>query len=349
MIEGRASKWFVSLALSLGVLSVGALSGCPKKSESDSSKKEEVTKDKDDKKKGDDDDDDSAGYKDGDVLEHISQKCAAGRIYVNLGAISKDPVVKPTFKKLDDKIAESMKGKDGEKFEAAMKALADADIDPGKDVREIAMCLVAKKNIVLAVGGDFAGKDPLAALQKAAVAAEEEKPKKKEVDGVSYLQTEKVAIGLVTPNVIVFSEDVDVFGELAKKQKVSDDWNAGENRLMAFAVKGVEKGIDVVATFTDEGKEVKAQASIEVSGPDAAKMKSDPKGFAKGIKEFVVKSADKLDGTPLSSIADDLRDVKVKVDGNVVTMTATISDKHMALALKKLMDSSEQELEDAFK
>ena len=344
MIDLRRGASFVSLVVSLGFFS-----GCPKKTDTDGSKKDTVTKDDDGKKKGGDDDDDKAGYADGDVLAHVPQKCAMGRFYVNVGALSKDPAIKPTMKKLDDKIAESMKGSDGKKYEAARKALDDAGIDPGRDIREFAMCMQNKKDMVLAIGGDFADKDPLTALQKAIVATDEPKPKKKEADGISYLQTEKVAIGQVTPNVLVFSEDTDLFADVKDKQKISDAWNLGDGRLATLEVKGFEKGVDVSAMLTNEGDDVQFKASIEVSGPDAKKMKSDPDTFAKGVKDFVTKAADKLDGTPLEAIADDLRAVKVKVDGNTVTLTAKIPNKHLASVLKKVMDSSEQDLEDAFK
>jgi hypothetical protein len=88
---------------------------------------------------------------------------------------------------------------------------------------------------------------------------------------------------------------------------------------------------------------------LELSGDDAKKLKSDPDAFAKGIKDFVKKFAGKLDGTPLGAIADDLKDVKVKVDGKTVIITAKISQKHLGSALKKVMESSEEDLENAFK
>ncbi|MEO7093383.1 MAG: hypothetical protein ABI175_09040, partial [Polyangiales bacterium] len=209
-------------------------------------------------------------------------------------------------------------------------------------------CMKDKKDMVMAIGGDL-GKDPLGAIQKAAVAAEEDKPKKKEEDGVSYLATKKVNIALVTPTVVVFGEDLDEVVKLKKKQDVSEDWHLDKNRMMAFQVNAVEKGMDISGTLTDSGDDIQVKGNIELSGAEAKKMKSDPDAFSKGIKDFVKNFAGKLDGTPLEAIADDLKDVKVKVDGSTVTITATIPSKHLGTALKKIMASSESELENAFK
>ncbi|MEO7092559.1 MAG: hypothetical protein ABI175_04860, partial [Polyangiales bacterium] len=260
-----------SLLAFLAVLSLGTLVGCPKKTETDSSKKETVSKDEDDKKKKGDDDDEGGGYAEGDVLAHVPQKCAMGRFYVNFAGIVKDPAVKPLMPKLDDKIAESMKGDDGEKFEAAMKALHDAGVNPAKDVHEFAMCMRSKKDMVLAIGGDL-GTDPLGALQKATVAVDEPKPKKKEEGGVDYLATKKINIGLVSPGVLVFAEDVEEMASMKKKQTVSDDWQAGKGRMLALDVKAVEKNMDIKATLTDAGDDIKAVASMELSGDDAKKL-----------------------------------------------------------------------------
>jgi len=229
-----------------------------------------------------------------------------------------------------------------------MKALHDEGINPAKDVHEFAMCMRSKKDMVMAIAGDL-GKDPLGAIQKATEAADEKKPKKKEEGGVDYLAAEKVNIGLVTPGVIVFAEDLDEVVSMKKAQTVSEDWQAGKGRLLALDVKAVEKNMDIKATLTEDGDDIQAKAMLELSGDDAKKLKQDPDAFAKGIKDFVKKFASKLDGTPLDAIADDLQDVKVKVDGKTVIITAKVSQKHLGSALKKVMESSEEDLENAFK
>lgn len=362
MRGSKAARW-VMLAGALGLL-VPALSGCPKKDDSgktddkktDKSSKSDKNKksgDDDDKgkSKGDDDDDDkgSKEYAQGDVLSHVPKKCSGGRVYLNFEALTKDKAVRPLVAKLDEKMAQALKGPDGKKAESALKALEKAGIDPARDIRELAACLVTgEDDPVIAVGGDFAGKDVLAAIRKAADAADGTTLKEKDADGVKYLQgKDKVLIGLVSPNIIILTKDSDDFAKLAKTNDVSEAWDAGKGRILAFHFEDPKKKKvgNVDAEITDKGADLELKVSVEAAGADAKEIESDPDKAKTNLKKLIGMVADKLDQSPGSTLADDLRAAKITIDGKTVTIVMRLPNKDVATALQKVLDSSEQDLE----
>src|SRR5579859_6824579 len=127
-------------ALFVGALAVcvPALGGCPKKKDDSSSSSDDKSKSSKDKKKsssGDDDDDKGSSSKDfsrGDTLSHVPKSCSLARAYVDYAGLVADPALKVHAEKIDDKIAESIKGDKGKKAEEALKILKKAKIDPGK-------------------------------------------------------------------------------------------------------------------------------------------------------------------------------------------------------------------------
>ena len=328
---------------------VPALAGCPKKSDSSSTSDD---KKKDDKKKsGDDDDDDSAAFSRGDVLKHVPKSCGLARAYVDYAGLLADPALKVNADKIDDKIAQGLKGDQGKKAEQALKILKKAKIDPGKDLREMAVCADGEQDVTLVIGGDFAGKDVLGALQKLSEIDDDstKELKKKDGDGFSYLKGKgKGIIAQLTPNVFAISDSVDTFADLVKPNDQSDKFDAGKGRLVV--VKGASKkdGVDDgELEITNKGDNLELGITATLSGKalkDIAGTK-DPDQAKTAIKQTLQQLAKMVDKSPAADLADDLRDAKVKIDGNTVSVTMKIPNKDLANALQQLVDMNENDLE----
>ena len=320
--------------------------GCSKKSDSSTDK---ATKDDDKKKKGDDDD--SNEFSRGDVLKHVPKQCDLARAYVDYAGLLSDPALKVHADKIDDKIAQGLKGDQGKKAEEALKILKKAKIDPGKDIKEFAVCANDKDDVVAVVGGDFAGKDVLGAIQKLAALDDDsdKEMKKKDGDGFSYLKGKgKGVIAQLTPNVFAIADSVDDFADLVKANDQSSKFDAGKGRLLV--VKGASKkdGIDDgEVELTNKGDNLELGVTATLSGKamkDIAGSK-DPDQAKQMIKATLQELAKMVDKSPASDLADDLRDAKVKIDGNTLSVTMKIPNKDLASALQQLIDMNESDLE----
>ncbi len=363
----KKARW----AMMLGALALTLpIAGCPKKDDSSDKKDDDKKTDKkkskdddkesdgkkskdDDKKKskdGDDDDDKGGGdgkaYARGDVLKHMPKKCEMATIFIDVGGIAKEPAIKKNVGSLDDKLVQAMKGKDGEKAEEVLDILKKAKIDPGADIREIAMCMKGEKNFIIGIGGDFAGKDVLGTISKIGE-KNGETMKKKDADGVSYIQgKDKVLLGMVTPNVFVATEDADDFGTLAKSNDVSSSWDVKEGRLVAIHGASKKDGVDSVTVELNEKSDaVELKIVAELSGKAAAQIKGDSDKIEAKAKEGLDQLAGQLKKGPLAAIADDLKATTLEIDGSKVTVTAKVSNKHLSDLIQTLVDAKESDLE----
>jgi hypothetical protein len=344
---GSKFRW----AMMVGALAIAApmVAGCPKKddtsSKSSDSKKDDKKDDKKGEKSADDDDKDSKEYAQGDILKHVPKKCSLGRVYLNYAGLTDEPAVKKNIHKLDDKFAEAMKGKNGDKAKDILKILEKAEIDPAKDIREIAVCANGEDDVIVAVAGDFGGKDVLGALVKIAD-KEGETLKKKDADGIPYLKgKDKMMLGQVTPTVFVATKDTDDFAKLAKSEDQSADWEVSKGRLIV--VKGAMKkqGVDsLLAELTEKGDALELKIVAELSGKAAKEMDAEDDAEGK-LKKVIAQAADKVEKSPMKDLADDIRDAKVKIDGHKITFSMKCSNKDLGKAIAAISEASESDLE----
>jgi hypothetical protein len=350
---GSKTRW----AMVVGALAISApmLAGCPKKEETTSSATGDKDKEKDkkgaksEKGKGDDDEEKEkgSGYEALSVLKHVPKECGVARVFVNLGGLATMEGTKASFAKLDDKLAESVKGKDGKKMKAVLKIFEKENIDPFKDVREIAFCMDDKGTPIVAVGGDFDGKDVLGAIKKSAEEEGEKDLESSKEEGIEMLHDKKGALAKLSSTVYGFGKDPETIAKYKKEKDQSGAWSVKEGALAV--VHFTEKGNEVDAWITDKDDEMEVKISAEVTGKDGEAMKDDPDAFKKELKKIIAQGTSKLEGTPLAKIADDVKNAKITIDGKKLTIVAKIPQKDLASTLKKLMDASPEELQGMFK
>jgi hypothetical protein len=336
------------LLLTALAMAVPMVAGCPKKedpSKTEPAKKDDNGKSSDKKAAGGDDDKGDKEYAHGEILEHVPKKCAFGRVYLNFAGLSDEPSVKKNMAKLDDKLVDAMKGKSGDKAKDVLRILEKADIDPAKDIKEIAVCANSEDEVIVAVAGDFTGKDVLGALVKIAD-KEGETLKKKEEGGVTYLKgKDKMMLGQITPNVFVATKDVDDFGKLAKAEDQSAEWGVAKGKLIVVKGSMKKQGVDSLACdLTSKGDALELKVAVELSGKAAKELDQEADAEAT-LKKVIEQAAAKVEKSPASAIADDIRDVKIKIDGHKITLTMKCSNKDLGKAISALADASEADLE----
>jgi hypothetical protein len=350
-IGAQARGWIVVAALSS--LGASSLVGCKKKApdESATADKDDKKSDKKGAKKGDDDDaDDAPAYAKGDVLKHMPGKCKTAFFYMDLAGLQKTDAFKDNSDKLQDKLTEAIKGEDGEKAEKVLKAFKKAGINPSKDVQEIAVCVGddTDKDVTIGLGGSYAGKDPIGAITKAMEAGGEDAPKKKSDGGVTYIiekdkKTPSV-IAEVAPGVVLITpgDDVAPLKKLKKAGDVADGYNYGKGRLVSLHGTSPDgKGFkDADFAITSKGSDIEIKASA--SGIDKSTMHeiSDEK-----VKAGKTEIAKMIKGTPFKMLADDIDTLKIKGDGDKITIAITVVGEHLAAAIKTVTDMKEDELE----
>lgn len=318
--------------------------GCKKKDDSTT----KATAD-DKKKKSGDDDDTSADFSRGDTLKHVPKSCKMARGYVDYAGLLADPALKVHASKIDDKIAESIKGENGKKAEKALEILKKAKVDPGKDIHEIAVCADSDQSVMVVVGGDFAGKDVLGAIQK--ISKLEDDPdkemKKKDGDGFSYLKGKgKGIIAQITPNVFAMADDVDAFSDVLKSNDQSSKFAADKGTIVSVTGASKKDGVDEGSlVLTNKGDNQELVISATLSGKAKKEIGSDPDAAKKQIKQVIEELAKMVDSSPAADLADDLRAAKVKVDGDTVTISLKVPNKDLASSLQKLIDMKESDLE----
>lgn len=341
------ARWFVLV----GALAACApvIGGCKKKDDSSTASKDDKSTKKGDKKGGDDDDDDAKEFSRGDVLKHVPKSCSLARAYVDYAGLVADPALKVHAEEIDDKIAQSVKGDQGKKAEQALKILKKANIDVGKDLREMAVCANGQDDVVLVIGGDFAGKDVLGTLAKLSELDDDntKELKKKSGDGFDYVKGKgKGAIAQITPNVFAISDGTDAFKELLKANDQTSKFDVSKGSLII--VKGASKkdGIDDgELSLTNKGDNLELGVTATLSGKAAKELPPDPDQAKIQIRKMLGALSKMLEGSPASDLADDVRDAKVKIDGNTVSVTMKVPNKDLASAMQKVIDMKESDLE----
>jgi hypothetical protein len=331
-------------ALTVCALSV-SLAGCGKKDEKkEGDKSEKATKDDEGgkKKKGD-----GEKYATGSVLKHLPKACKGGRIYVNIGLFLKNEAVEKAAEALEDKFSEKMKKKDGKQLSKAFKSLKKSGIDPARDIREIAFCFEpGMKEGIAAIGGNFAGKDPVGAIATAAEEAGEKELEKKEADGVEYVKDGKEFIALVAPNVLIITKSKAQFADLKAGDGSDEGWDMAKGRIVSFGVNDKKNG-KFNGTITEAGDDLDIKITADFAGDTGDKIEEDPKQFKKGAEAMRDQFEAKLKKGPFKKIADDIGKAKIKVEGSQVTISLTLPASDLGDSIKKAADMSEEDLDTA--
>lgn len=305
-------------------------------------KKEDATADKDGKDGKSSGKKKSGGYSRGEVLSHVPKACKTARVYVDVAGLLRADAVLASADVLQEKLSSMGKSSGDKKAKKGLEALKKAGLDPTHDIKEIAICAGADKNdMTVAIGGDFAGKDPLDAIAKASEAAGEDEPKIKEADGVKYLKAGKAFLGLVAPNVLVFTADKDVFADLAKDNDQSSAWGAGKAKLIAFKGKDKKAG-EFEGSLEEKGEDLVAKLVLDVKG-------LEEKGSSSAVKKQLEATAEqlgkKLKG-PFKKLGDAVADTKFEVDGDTVTVKISVPSADLADVIKKLAAMEEKDLKE---
>ncbi|MFI5299710.1 MAG: hypothetical protein ACHREM_16610 [Polyangiales bacterium] len=338
----------VAALAAFGTSQVACKKDSPK--ESASADKGDKKSDKKGDKKGDDDGDDAPAYTKGDVLKHMPGKCKTAFFYMDLAGLQKTDAFKDNADKLQDKLAESIKGEDGEKAEKVLKAFKKSGINPTKDVQELAICVGedTEKDVVIGFGGAFAGKDPIGAITKAMEAGGEDAPKKKTDGGVTYIvekdKKSPAVIAEVAPGVVLLTQGDDVapLKKLKKVGEIADGYNFGKGRLASMHGQSPDgKGFaEADLAITSKGSDIEIKVAATGVDKHALTEVSDAK-----IKEGKKELATMVKSSPFKMLADDIDTLKVKADGDKVSVSITIAGEHLAAAIKKITDMKEEELE----
>lgn len=350
-IGAQARGWIVVAALS--ALGSSSLVGCKKAppKESASADSDDKKSDKKGTKKGEDEDgDDAPSYTKGDVLKHMPGKCKTAFFYMDLGGLQKTDAFKDNADKLQDKLTEAIKGEDGEKAEKVLKAFKKAGINPTKDVQDIAVCVGddTEKDVTIGLGGSYAGKDPIGAITKAMEAGGEDAPKPKNEGGIKYIvekdKKSPTVVAEVAPGVVLVTpgDDIAPLKKLKKVGDVADGYNYGKGRLVSLHGTSPDgKGFkDADLAITSKGGDIEIKASA--SGIDKSTMKEISDDKVKAGKTEIAKM---VKGTPFKMLAADVDSLKIKGDGDKITIAITIAGEHLAAAIKTLTDMKEEDLE----
>ncbi|MBI2391388.1 MAG: hypothetical protein HYV09_17490 [Deltaproteobacteria bacterium] len=326
------------------VLFLTPVVGCGKKDKAESSEKsEKATKDDEGKKKSKSDE----KYATGDVFKYVPSSCKGARVYVNLGLFLKNEAVEKSAEALEDKLSTGMKKKDSKAMGKALKSLKKSGIDPARDIKEIAVCGDASLDeFTIAIGGNFAGKDPIKAIAKATEEAGEKELEEKETDGVQYVKDGKDYVGAVAPNVLVVTRSKAKFADLKTGEGKDTDWDVAKGRIISFKFASKKDG-KFSGTITENGDDLDLKVTADFAGDTGDKIEGDPKAFKKGFDMQKEALEDKLKKGPFKKIADDIGNAKVKVDGSKVTVTLTVPAKDLGDAITKAAEMSEDELEGA--
>jgi hypothetical protein len=320
--------------------------GCDKKKDDKSDEKsEKATKDDGDKKskkKGSDDE----KYTSGEVVKYLPKSCKGGRFYMNIGLFLKNEATEKAAEALEEKMSGKMKKKDAQQMGKVLKSLKKSGIDPARDIKEIAFCMEAgQKEGAAAIGGNFAGKDPIGAIAKASSETDEELEKKTE-DGVDYIKSKKSVIGQVAPNVVVITDNKASFASLKEAPGGESGWDIGKGRIFSFDFADKKNG-KFTGSITENGEDLDFKVVGDFAGNTGEKMEEDPAQFKKGFEAMRDKIEQKLSKGPFKKIADDIGNAKIKIDGTKLTITLTIPANDLGDSIKKAANLSEDELENS--
>lgn len=324
------------------------ITGCPKKDDKAEGKSEKASKDDEgDKKKSKKGDDEK--YAMGDAVKFLPKECKGGRFYLNVALFLKSEAVEKAAESLEEKFSEKMmkKKKGSEQLSKALKSLKKSGIDPARDVKEVAFCLEPGMNQgTIAIGGNFAGKDPIGALAKAFEASASQKElEKKKADGIEYLKDDKTFFAAVAPNVVVVTEDKTQFADL-KAGEGGAGFDTGKGRILSFFVNDKKNG-KFTGSISEAGDDLDMKVVAEFSGSTGDKIDEDPKAFKTEFEKMRDDLETKLSKGPFKKIADDIGKAKIKVDGNKVTVTLSMPACDLGDSIKKAADMKDDELDNA--
>ena len=279
-----------------------------------------------------------------DVMKHVpaAATCTNGRVFIDFGKLARSEGLRPLIAKIDTKVPEIMGGKEGKDVAGALAALKAQGVRPAEDLREIAICMQGTGDAgAFAIGGQFGGKDVLAAIGKI-VASHNGTFTRQEESGFVFYTGKNVVIAQVAPNVIAGARTKEALLGLRAAQDRSADWGIA-GKLVTLSVQQGSTRVDMELVQKGDGFDYKSVSKAEGAQSDKAKKElAMAKMIFAGMAEELGK---KLKPTPFGALADDLKSIKIDSDGTKVTMTAHLVSAHLASATKAFADMSADEIQ----
>lgn len=282
-----------------------------------------------------------APYERASLLAYLPTECPDGRAYVDVQKVlgGDGGAVKDLIEKL---VAGGTKDK--AKSEAVLSALRAGGLDPATSVREIAACVLANRQPLVAFGLDTSkSKDPTQTLFDA-LSAGEGKDKVKLVDegGMKVIKNPRGELmAMVTPNVLVLAKNVDRLKESAKAPGGTAGYADAPAHVLWMRLTGREM-VDV--SIAEKGSEYLMTGLFPPSGPMVAKMKTDPKGVVEGYETEAQSRAKQLEGTPLKNLAAVVKSAKWSTEGERVKVEAKAAQSVVVETIKIVLATPEEQL-----
>lgn len=344
----RVAFWKAA-GLSIGLLALG-LSGCednkPAPAAGGTAKATAGAKAKGDKSAKAKTEAPKAGaYKAGDVVKYMPAECKGGRIFVNLSGVLGAKGMAEQMGALETQLV-SATGEDQDKAKKVLAALKEGGFEPGKSLREMAVCIGEKDaGPMLAIAlepGQI--KDPLGLIAKTVEAGGKPAPKLQKEGSLSYLKDDqdKGLIGQAAPNVLVVAKDKAAIVEMAKAGGAAGFADAVKHVIFA-SVPGGDMTFDV--KVIDKGEAFDLWLGMKMAaGAGLDEMKKAPDAFVKQMQGQANKMADQFAQTPLKPLAERVKGAKFEVKDDTLVVTGTLPKADLAAVTKALATSKPEDL-----
>ncbi|NUP13691.1 MAG: hypothetical protein HOW73_47250 [Polyangiaceae bacterium] len=274
----------------------------------------------------------------GAIFKHMPKECEEVRAYVNIAKIFTPDTVSALDAIAGKAVAE---GKDPKKGEEVLAALKEGGIEPGKAVKEVAIC--GNKDdakTIVAAAVDFSKADkPADVFAKAIEKAGGKPPTKEEIDGVTYLKPAdgKAWLAFVGKDTVVIGEGKEAVQAAVKGGGGEADFaEAGSHVVWAKAPKDE---VDVKVVESGENFDVNVKAKVK----DGAKIKSEFEKVVPELDKMVEKMAFVK---PLLPAA---KNAKIDVQGDIMTVTTNFPKKAIAETLNNVKDMNLKDLQKQMK
>lgn len=276
----------------------------------------------------------------GATFKYMPKECKGGRFYANISALfSNDGVTKNL-----DTMLEGMVAGGDDKGKAAFKVLKDGGLDL-KTVKEISGCLDEKSNPIIAVAHSGKVKEPLDLIANAVEAGGKPKPKKEEVDGVSYLTPEGKSgvVAAVSPTVLVIAENKDALKPVAKGGDGAAEFAKAKDALIWFALTMAGEG-NVDAMIKEKGDGYEGNFKIVMEGPKGEAFKKDSKKFIEDMEKEMAQGVAEIEKSPFKAAAPILKSAKFSADGDALVVNITVPKKALEELSKAASEMKPEEL-----
>lgn len=283
----------------------------------------------------------------GSIFKYMPATCEMGRVYVNVAKLLSGDEVQKNLGAFQEKMLASMGGADAAKGQEVVKVLKDGGFEPGRDLREIAVCIGAKSEPpVLVISMSDKVKEPLQLMASAMEKGGKPKPTvAKEGDLTIMTQTgEDGALAEVAPGIILIGKDKEAVTKLAKGGDGADAFGEASKHLVWASINPGEKEPSVDGTLSDVADKYELKVGVQMKGPQAEAMKKDPAKFAKEMEGMAQKVAADLEKGPLKPLAEHIKAAKFAVEGDKLMVTASVPKAAITDTSKAVAEAKPEDL-----